>query len=900
QAARRAAQAARRAAHARAIAAHRAANAARRAAKAQAAANRRAAQRAAQAASALANWNRTGRPNQLVIVRGRHIDLVVNGRMANRVVRAAGPLTLATLARYLPAGWLSLPGNGSAQLTASVVLTAGTLLDNGPDVHVLNLASGPNSNTAAGLWVGHATLNLHGLTVNAVDPPAGTPAATAQRGFLVAGNGGTLNVADATLTNLGAPPPVKPVVPPAPAPGTRAVPGARTPSAPAPAPVVLPAGTRNEPGIAFSPGSTGSVVRSTLKGNGIGLKLAGSRNVHLDTVTMTQSKADGLVLRGDQGTTMKAVHSQHNAGNGVLVNGASSPRPISGFDTLGNQRFGLAVIRQNQPQISNVTSVGDQAGGVRLTATTGAAVTNVSSTDSPVGLIVNGGSNHLKLTGVHTRGGLRGIVATGGVSALEIASAQVTGAGRAGIAVAATDANLHQLTISGSTTGLQISGRAARITVTDVHVSGGHTGIRIAEGASVVALNQVATDGVSGTGISTAAPGTKITNARVTGGTTGINARAAADITSTSVSGVNEAIHSGPAVQVTGKKVDLLAAATGVKVDPNGVFLLTDSRVRAHLALRGQVDLFGANTISPPPFNWVGAFGVLFIALAFLLELAHFIRQRRKVRVAFAPVERAAPVPATATAPVAAHVVVTPAMAAAVAGGTVAGTGSFLEMEPPTEAIPIVAPPSAPRAPTRAPTQAPTTGVKWPASARRAAPIAKATIERADEPAFFEPVGIKSPASGPATPGTAAAKQAATEPAASKPATSKPAATKPETEPAVDQGQDRPDPAVESEPEPATGESARWRPSPRPRSRTMRPSPPPRPTPYRRSNAPAAESNATATATGDQLETHSNGTGPSGNGDRTAEAPVAVDAPNTGAEANRHDDTEDPEIRAAS
>ncbi|WP_445187128.1 right-handed parallel beta-helix repeat-containing protein [Pseudonocardia sp. Cha107L01] len=890
QAARRAAQAARRAAHARAIAAHRAANAARRAAKAQAAANRRAAQRAASAASALANWNRTGRPNQLVIVRGRHIDLVVNGRMTNRVVRAAGPLTLATLAKYLPAGWLSLPGNGSAQLTASVVLTAGTLLDNGPDVHVLNLASGPNSNTAAGLWVGHATLNLHGLTVNAVDPPAGTPAATAQRGFLVAGNGGTLNVADATLTNLGAPPPVKPVVPPAPAPSTRAVPGARTPPTPAPAPVVLPAGTRNEPGIAFSPGSTGSVVRSTLKGNGIGLKLAGSRNVHLDTVTMTQSKADGLVLRGDQGTTMKAVHSQHNAGNGVLVNGASSPRPISGFDTLGNQRFGLAVIRQNQPQISNVTSVGDQAGGVRLTATTGAAVTNVSSTDSPVGLIVNGGSNHLKLTGVHTRGGLRGIVATGGVSALEIASAQVTDAGRAGIAVAATDANLHQLTISGSTTGLQISGRAARTTVTDAHVSGGHTGIRIAEGASVVALNQVTTDGVSGTGISTAAPGTKITNARVTGGTTGINARAAADITSTSVSGVNEAIHSGPAVQVTGKKVDLLAAATGVKVDPNGVFLLTDSRVRAHLALRGQVDLFGANTISPPPFNWVGAFGVLFIALAFLLELAHFIRQRRKVRVAFAPVKRAVPVPATATAPapapVAAHVVVTPAMASAVAGGTVAGNTvagggrgeSLLEMEPPTEAIPIVAPPSTP---TVAPPSTPTTGVKWPASPRRAA-AARATIERADEPAFFEPV---------------AAEPAPSQPAAGEPAASQLAA---ETGPAADLGQDRPDPAAESEPEPAAGESAGRRPSPRPRSRTMRPSPRPRPTPYRRSNAPAAESNATDTATGDQLETHSNGTGPSDNGDRTVEAPVAVDAPNTGAEANRHDDTEDPEIRAAS
>jgi Right handed beta helix region len=921
RAARAAEQAARRAAHARAIAAHRAANAARRAAKAQAAVNRRAAQRAASAASALANWNRTGRPNQLVIVRGRHIDLVVNGRMTNRVVRAAGPLTLATLSKYLPAGWLSVPGNGSAQLTASVVLTAGTLLDNGPDVHVLNLASGPSSNTAAGLWVGHATLNLHGLTVNAVDPPAGTPAATAQRGFLVAGSGGTLNVADATLTNLGAPPPAKPVVAPAPAPGTRAVPGARTPPAPVPAPVVLPAGTRNESGIVFSPGSTGSVVRSTLKGNGVGLKLAGSRNVHLDTVTMTQSKADGLVLRGDQGTTLKAVHSQHNAGNGVLVNGPSSPRPISGFDTQGNQRFGLAVIRQNQPQISNVTGVGDEAGGVRLTATTGAAVTNVSSTDSPVGLVANGGSNHLKLTGVHTRGGLRGIVATGGVSALEIASAQVADAGRAGIAVAATDANLHQITVSGSTTGLQISGRAARTTVTDAHISGGHTGIRVGRGASVVALNQVSTDGVSGTGISTAAPGTKISNARVTGGTTGINARAAADITTASVTGVNEAIHSGPAVQVTGKQVDLLAAATGVKVDPNGVFLMTDSRVRAHLALRGQVDLFGTNTISPPPFNWVGAFGVLFIALAFLLELAHFIRQRRKVRVAFAPVERAVPAPARAAAPVPAHVVVTPTMAAAVPGGTVPGGTvpggtvagsavagsavaggrrgeSILVEEPPTEAIPVVAPAAAPStAPVAASNTArpaasssvPTAPVKWPASPRRAAAAAKATIEQADQPVFFEPVASAQTASGPAGVNPPAA-----QPAGSQPATA--------SEPAADLSQDlsrnRADQAAESGPEPAADESPR--PSPRPRSRTMRPSPRPKPTPYRRSSAAAGESDTADTSTGEQPGAPGNGTGPSGNGKLTAEAPVGVDAPSPEAEANRHDDTEAPEIRAAS
>jgi hypothetical protein len=54
------------------------------------------------------------------------------------------------------------------------------------------------------------------------------------------------------------------------------------------------------------------------------------------------------------------------------------------------------------------------------------------------------------------------------------------------------------------------------------------------------------------------------------------------------------------------------------------------------------VDLFGANTISPTPFNWVGGFGILFLALAFLLQLAHLNRQHRNLRVTSIPTEHTA------------------------------------------------------------------------------------------------------------------------------------------------------------------------------------------------------------------------------------------------------------------
>jgi hypothetical protein len=628
-AARAAARASRRAEHARALAA-------RRAAKAQAAAARRAAQAAAAAASAQSNWIRTGHPDQLVIVRARHIDWVSGGRLSRRVARPGGPLTLSGLARYLPPGWLSVPGDGSAQLNASIVLTAGTVLDNGPDVHVLTLASGPDSGTAAGLWVGQATANLHGLSVTSAAPSAGTP--PGQRGFLVAGSGATLTVADATLSNLGAPPPPKPLAVPTPAPGT-AAPGPPTPTAPtAPWPAAGPAGIRIEPGVVFGPGSTGSILRSTLTGNGVGVKLSGSRNVHLDTVTVARSLADGLILHGDTGTTINGVHSQHNAGNGVLVDGPGPNRGISGIDTGANNRFGLAVIGQTQPHIAAVSSIGDHAGGIRLTATTGATLTQVSSTDSPVGVLINGPSNHLTLTEVHTRGGLRGIVVTGGVRGVEIARAQVADASKAGVVVSGTDNTLHQISISGSATGLQVVGRAARTTLTDAHISGGRTGIRIARGAAVVVLDQVSTDAVSGTGISTASPGTRITGSRIEGGTTGINARAGADIAATSIGGVHEGIHTGPGVQVSGKQLQVAAASSGIKVDPGGVFVLTDSHVGARVALRGQVNLLGTNTISPPPFNWIGGFGIVFIVLAFLLESLRHVRRRANIQHTFTPV----------------------------------------------------------------------------------------------------------------------------------------------------------------------------------------------------------------------------------------------------------------------
>lgn len=611
-------------AHARAIAEHlaavRAAHAQAAAARQTANAARRAEHLALAAASTQTIWARTGQPNQLIIVRARNIDEVTSGHLTTRIVHAPGPLTLAALAKYLPPRWLTFAGDGSAQLFASIALTADTSLDNGPEVRTLRLAAGTTAASAASIWVSHGRLTLHNVTLTSVDARTGqartTPAPA--RGFIHVGSGGILNIADAALANLGT-----------------ASPTQLTPSsigsavaAPSSEPSV---GSGQRAGVVFAPGSTGSIIRSTLDGNGVGLMLSGSHDVRLDTIMLTRSHSVGLILHGDRGTLMRALHSEDNAGDGVIITGLSTDRPLTDINAVDNGGFGVAVIRQDHPQITSVTTSHNRAGGLRLTASTAATVASLTTTDEPVGLMINGVSNHLDLSEVHTQGGQRGIVFTHAVSDVELRASSVKDAALTGLTLAATNTRLKGVSIQDSAAGIQINSRATHATIADSSIVGGRDGVLVARGAATVAISNPTIDGVSHNAITTTAAGTHITGGRITGGAIAINARAATDISGLSISGVREGVHAGPRARATGGGINVRATSSGIKVDPAGEFILTDSHVQAWKALRGDVTLIGVNTISLPPFNWLGAFGVFFITLAVLLELAQLTRERRQM-----------------------------------------------------------------------------------------------------------------------------------------------------------------------------------------------------------------------------------------------------------------------------
>jgi hypothetical protein len=127
--------------------------------------------------------------------------------------------------------------------------------------------------------------------------------------------------------------------------------------------------------------STGSLIRTTLARNSIGLKLDRTDRVRLDGVTVSDSAADGLVLRGDRGTALTGITVRGNGGNGVLVTGPSSERPITGIAATGNKLFGVALLGQTTPQITAISTAHNTVGGVRVSWSTNTTISDLASTD---------------------------------------------------------------------------------------------------------------------------------------------------------------------------------------------------------------------------------------------------------------------------------------------------------------------------------------------------------------------------------------------------------------------------------------------------------------------------------------------------------------------------------------
>jgi hypothetical protein len=556
------------------------------------------------AASVRRAWEARGRPHRMAVVRDYRIDLVTEGRVTRQVGRAGGTVTISDLDRALPSSWLTV-ADGTATLDATLVLVRNVSLQFGgapSPVQTLQLAGGATPADAASIHTGGGRVALHGITVTSIDRATGQPLPDTALGrpTIVASNGGRLDATDVTINDLGA---VSDGTPGADDDGTAAV--------------------------EFRTGSTGSLVRTTVARGSTGVQLSRAQGVHLEQLTVSDSAEDGLVLAGDQGTALSGIRATGNGGNGVLVSGESGGRPINGISTNANGEFGVAVVGEAGTQVSGVDTLADDAGGLRISRSTNVTVTGYTATDQRMGVFTHVHSSGIVIDGIQTTGGARGLVVEKSTSSLEAKNSTFTGARVAGVAVNGTDIALNAVHVSDSRSGVRVERGAHDIRLTGLTVEGGRDGLVTAAGTSGLVVTDLAVDHVESDAVRSFTPDARITGAHITGGGTGLDIAAAATITNSTIDAASVGIRSRSPDPVYASGITVDTMDLGVNSADGSPFTLVDSSVHALESVRGVISQQGANDLSLPPLNLLGAIGVPLILLAVVLEELHTFRQRR-------------------------------------------------------------------------------------------------------------------------------------------------------------------------------------------------------------------------------------------------------------------------------
>jgi hypothetical protein len=572
-----------------------AARAARELAQARAKAAKRAAQLAAAGQRARDIWEARGRPAKLAVIRRETVDLVTGGRLTRRVPRRGGDVTLATLDRSLPGSWLSIT-DGAARLSAAVVLTPGVTLDVGGEVTQLRLAGGATLPEAAAIYTGGGRLVLHRVTVTSANATfEGPMTAAAGRPFIVVSTGGRLEATNTTITDLGT---------------DRTDP-------------------EDRPGVQFNNGSSGSLVRTALLRNSTGLQLIGSQDVRLDTVTVGESAGDGLILTDDRGTTMSGIRAVRNGGNGVRVSGTAADQPITGIIAAANGGFGIRAIRLEKAHITGISTSGNASGGLELNQADDVRVTDLATVDEPVGVFTHVSCSNIALDRLTISGGRRGVAIEKTTKHLTLQNSTIEHAKVAGIAIGGAEVELRDVSVRDSHTDVRVERGAEGVTAVGLRLSGGQDGLVAHSGTSRLVLHNLTAYGVENDAIRSSSPDARILGGSITGAATGITLGAGTTVTGTSISLVNDGMRIRSDRPVQAEDIDISAVAVGIDTMPGSRFLLSDSRVHALQAVRGDLTQDGSNELSLPPLNLLGAIGIPLMILALVLQHVHLVRQHR-------------------------------------------------------------------------------------------------------------------------------------------------------------------------------------------------------------------------------------------------------------------------------
>jgi hypothetical protein len=444
-----------------------------------------------------------------VVLRPNRVDLV-DGRTVIASMPYNGTNTsLGELAAAIGAPHYLVRHGGTVTMKAAVVQRPGTGLTVGGDgVRTVVVRSTPGG--TAYFWGTSARLTLDHVAIR------GVPVRASARGYLRYTGASTVTVRKSTLTNLGRP-------------GKHRIPA-----------LDLGRGTRaTVTGTTVHDVDTGIVAHGTVsvtlrrvtvsgaEGNGIALLNAGT--VDASDLRLVRNKRNGLVLGGSatRTRTLRDIAASRNGHAGLMVTDAAAP-VVTRLRTDHNGNAGAVLRGAGRTRIVNATSTSEPT-GVRIQDGKPATVTNLTVTGDATGVSADGKATGLVVSGGHVRGakvGVRIRTANARVERLTVQDSEIAvdsgvGASRLKVIGLTTTARA-----AGSGTGVVVGGPNAELS--DVHISGAHTGLRI-EGRNAVVTESTVDAAGSGVLLSETATGASLTGVRTFGTDEGMRIVAGAD-----------------------------------------------------------------------------------------------------------------------------------------------------------------------------------------------------------------------------------------------------------------------------------------------------------------------------------------------------------------------------------
>lgn len=551
----------------------------------------------------VAAWQRSGRPDRLVVVRPHAVGLVEKGKVVRRLVPPGGVMPLSWLATRTGKQWVAYDAHdrSTVRIGAAVLLAPDTIVRVDERTRTVLMSAGRSA--ASGTWIkgSRAALDIQGVTLSSVgaDGTRPAPADAPGRPYVAMGTKGRLDIRDSTVEGLGR------------------------------------GGDTARSGVTWGRLSTGSVTGSTLDGNLTGIRLAGSSGVTLKDVSVTRSAQDGVVLKDDALTTVSGLTAQSNGRRGVSLDGGPDSRTLTGVVTRGNGGAGLRAVAQRGLRLESPASQGDRS-GIELVRCARCTVQE-PTVQGPErnALRVDGAGSHVTVrrpvlsgdgrgTGVRLEPGIEGARVTGGS----------VGGFSHGVVVRGSHTRVMGVSLAGNRTGVAVGGRAGDVELKGLLVVGGHTGVTAARGTHGVVLSGIRINGATSKGLVSASPGLRAVGGAVSGATTSVVLRAEAELKGLAIDETHRGVHLSESVRATGRDLDVLADRRGIQTDRGARLDLTDSRVRAPRALTGdgQVERHGQTEISLPPVPWLGVAALGALLLAVLLQTVHQVRHRRTPR----------------------------------------------------------------------------------------------------------------------------------------------------------------------------------------------------------------------------------------------------------------------------